>query len=130
MTDKQILVVEDDAEVAATYKSLLEQKGCKVQLVSNGAAALKYLANKDVDAVLCDFSMPVLEGDLFYSSLERTKPHLCERFIFVTGMAENPKYQPFINKNKGRVLFKPVTVEQLARALEGLPGWGPQAPTQ
>jgi len=124
MNDKQILVVEDDAELAATYKSLIEQKGCRVQIVSNGAAASRYLANKDVDAILCDFSMPVLEGDLFYSSLERTKPHLCERFIFVTGMAENPKFQPFINRHKERVLFKPVTVEQLAAALEKLPGWG------
>jgi two-component system NtrC family sensor kinase len=123
MNDKQILVVEDDTELAATYKSLLEQQGCKVQHVSNGAAALRYLANKDVDAVLCDFSMPVLEGDLLYTSLEKTKPHLCERFIFVTGMAENPKFQPFINRNKERVLFKPVTVEQLAGALEKLPGW-------
>jgi CheY-like chemotaxis protein len=123
MSEKQILVVEDDSELAATYKSLLEQRGVRVQIVPNGVAALKHLANRDVDGILCDLSLPLLEGDLFYSSLEKTKPHLCERFVFVTGMASNPKFQPFITKHEQRVLFKPVTVEQLTGALEKLPGW-------
>ena len=52
--------------------------------------------------------------------MERTKPQVCERFIFITGVADNPKFQPFINKMKERVLFKPVSVAQLLEALDKL----------
>ncbi len=128
MKNKQILVVEDNGDLAASYKQLLEQRGCHVQTVSNGVAALKQIANKDVDAILCDLSLPLLEGDLFYATVERTKPHLCERFLFVTGMAANPKFQPFISKHQPRVLMKPVTIEQLTEALSHLPGWSAKAP--
>ena len=40
--------------------------------------------------------------------------------IFITGMADNPKFQPFINRMESRVLFKPVSFETLLGALNGL----------
>ena len=84
---------------------------------SPGVIALKQILNRDVDAVICDLKLPQLEGDMFYITVERTKPHLCDRFIFITGMADNPKFQPFISRMESRVLFKPVSIDQLLQAL-------------
>jgi response regulator RpfG family c-di-GMP phosphodiesterase len=117
---KQILIVEDEVDLALSYKELLESHGYAVNTVPNGVLALKHILNRDVDAVVCDLKLPQLEGDMFYATVEKMKPHLCDRFIFITGMAENPKFQPFINRMENRVLFKPVSVAQLLEALNSL----------
>jgi CheY-like chemotaxis protein len=117
---KTILIVEDEVDLALSFKEMLEQHGFSVHTAANGVSALKYIQGRDVDVVLCDLKLPQLEGDMFYVSVERVKPHLCERFLFVTGMAENPKFQPFIERMKGRVLLKPVPFEKLLEAINNL----------
>ena len=117
---KQILVVDDNVELALSYKEMLEERGFGVSTAPNGVIALKYILNRDVDAVVCDLKMPQLEGDMFYVTVERLKPHLCDRFIFITGMAGNPKFQPFITRQESRVLFKPVSMEKLLETLNAL----------
>ncbi len=117
---RHVLIVEDEVELALSFKELLEAHGFSVHTAPTGVIALKHIQNKEVDAVICDLKLPQLEGDMFYVTVEKTKPEVCDRFIFVTGMADNPKFQPFINKMKGRVLFKPVRVEQVLEALNEL----------
>ncbi len=117
---KHILVVEDEAELALSYKELLEEHGYSVATAANGVIALKTILNKHVDVVICDLKLPQLEGDMFYVTVEKLKPHLCDRFIFITGMAGNPKFQPFINRMESRVLFKPISIDQLLQAVKDL----------
>jgi len=117
---RHVLIVEDEVDLALSYKELLEAHGFSVHTAPTGVIALKHILSKEVDAVLCDLKLPQLEGDMFYITVEKSKPEVCDRFIFITGMADNPKFQPFINKMKGRVLFKPVRVEQVLEALTEL----------
>jgi len=118
---KSVLIVDDDVELATIYQHLLETFNYDVSTASNGALALKQLLSRDVDAIICDLRMPELEGDLFYNALERVKPHLCRRFIFLTGVAEDPKYHSFLSQIKTPVLHKPVHPEQLLMELQRLP---------
>jgi response regulator RpfG family c-di-GMP phosphodiesterase len=83
--------------------------------------ALGQLLSRDVDAIICDLRMPELEGDLFYSTIERVKPYLCRRFIFLTGVADDPKYHSFLSQVKSPVLYKPVHPERLLTELQRLP---------
>ena len=117
---RHVLIVEDEVDLALSYKELLEAHGFSVHTAPTGVIALKHILSKEVDAVICDLKLPQLEGDMFYLTVEKTKPEVSDRFIFITGMADNPKFQPFINKMKGRVLFKPVRVEQVLEALNEL----------
>jgi hypothetical protein len=64
--------------------------------------------------------MPELEGDLFYSAVQRAKPDLCRRFIFITGAANDPKYQPFLSQVKSPILRKPVQPAMLLAELRKL----------
>jgi len=117
---RHVLIVEDEVDLALSFKELLEAHDFSVHTAPTGVIALKHILSKEVDAVICDLKLPQLEGDMFYATVEKTKPEVCDRFIFVTGMADNPKFQPFINKMKGRVLLKPVRVEQVLEALNEL----------
>lgn len=115
-----MLIVEDDLELAQIYEHLLGGFQYEVSIATDGVLALKRILAQDVDAVLCDLRMPELDGDLFYNAIERTKPHLCSRFIFITGAAEDPKYQAFLKQVKAPVLRKPVHPAQLLEELRRL----------
>jgi CheY-like chemotaxis protein len=117
-----ILVVDDNLELAQAYKALLEAHGYTVSIAPNGVLALKIILKTDVDAILCDLKMPQLEGDMFYVTVERVRPSLCARFIFITGMGADSKFQPFIARVQAPVLFKPVEVsvllEEVGKAIQ------------
>ena len=116
---KRVLVVDDDLELTMLYEELLEDH-YEVSTVSDGTLALKEVLYQDVDAILCDLKMPTLDGDLFYSAVQRAKPGLCDRFIFITGAADDPKYQAFLSRVKSPVLRKPVPPARLLEELQKL----------
>ena len=57
---------------------------------------------------------------MFHNAAGHVRPELCDRFIFVTGHAGNPKYETFLKRVNARVLAKPVKVEDLLAAVKGL----------
>ena len=120
VSSKHVLVVDDDIELAFTYQALLQLRGYRVSTAANGVQALKLVLNSDVDAVLCDLGMPELAGDLFYIEVGRARPHLLKRFIFVTGNADNPLYETFLESVKAPVLAKPVSFDHLVGKLQAV----------
>jgi CheY-like chemotaxis protein len=117
---RHVLIVDDNLELADTFKQLLEAHGYDVTLTSNGVLALKHILHKSVDAVVCDLKMPQLEGDMFFTTVERLNPALARRFIFITGMAEDPHFQKFVANVKAPLLRKPVPLEKLLAALSSV----------
>ena len=112
-----ILLVDDDAELAETLKIVLEAHNFVVAIQPNGAAALRELQAIDYDVILCDMMMPELAGDLFYLAVKKIKPELTDRFIFVTGNAEDPKVESFLHSIDALVLFKPVLLVELVEMI-------------
>ena len=110
---RHVLIVEDNGELAASYRELLEIQGYDVSLSPNGAEALKHVMIHPTDAVVCDLQMPRLEGDLFYATIERAQPALARRFVFITGMAEDERFREFVAHVQSPVLRKPVQVTAL-----------------
>jgi len=94
---KHVLLVDDDVELVQTYKELIEAHGYMVSTASNGVLGIKHFLNHDVDAIVCDLKMPELEGDMFYAAIERIQPGLHKRFIFITGVADDPVFKMFIS---------------------------------
>jgi CheY-like chemotaxis protein len=117
---KHVLVVDDNVELAQTFQELLQLHGYRVSLAHEGVQALRMITQMDVDAILCDLNMPQLEGDMFHNAAAHVRPELTERFIFVTGHAGHPKYEPFLKRINARVLQKPVKIDVLLAALEAL----------
>jgi CheY-like chemotaxis protein len=117
---RHLLVVDDNLELAQTYQELFQEHGYQVSLASNGVQALKFILSNEVDAILCDLSMPQLQGDMFHITVQRVRPQLAKHFVFVTGHAENPKFDEFLKKSGCPVLYKPVSIDKLLDALSGL----------
>src|SRR5271169_294601 len=110
---KHVLVVDDDIELTRTWQELLHAHDYRASTAVSGVEALKLVMSCDVDAVLCDLSMPELAGNLFYFAVGRVRPQLLKRFIFVTANAENPLYETFLKTVKTPAFAKPVSFDRL-----------------
>lgn len=114
---KNVLLVDDDEALADTLKLLLESHNFIVTTSSNGADALREVMAFDFDVIICDMMMPKMAGDMFYLAVQKVKPHLNSRFLFVTGHADNPKVDAFLKSVDAQVVFKPVLTEELVRMI-------------
>jgi len=114
---KSILLLDDDMELVEALKALLESQNFLVTTVENGADGLREIMSLDFDVIICDLVMPHMPGDMFYLAVKKTKPHLCNRFIFITGYSENPRVDQFLKGVNGLVLIKPVLADELVNAI-------------
>ena len=117
-TIKSILLLDDDIDLADTLKKLLETHNFVVTTVGNGVDGVREIMRFDFDLIMCDMMMPRMPGDMFYFAVQRTKPHLCSRFIFITGYPDKPEVVHFLaGLPDAVVLNKPVSDEELIRTI-------------
>lgn len=114
---KSILLLEDEVEYAHMLKSFLESYNYSVTVAPDGVQGMKRVMERDYDVVICDLLMPNLPGDMFYLGVERVKPQLSRRFIFITGHQNNPKVIEFTKKIKALTLFKPFEMHLLLESI-------------
>lgn len=62
--------------------------------------------------------MPNLSGDMFYLAVERVRPHLCKRFIFMTGHREDHNWGAFAREKGCLILYKPFKFEVLLESIQ------------
>ncbi len=110
---RNILLVEDDHTFAEHLRLILESHKFVVTQAVDGVDGLKKIMAADFDVVLCDMLMPNLPGDMFFMAVERTKPALTKRFIFITGHQSDPKVAAFLKRVRGLCLFKPFQMHEL-----------------
>lgn len=59
---KQILIVEDEKNLAQAYKTILEKHGYAITLAYDGEEALQLIAKGSYDLILLDINMPKMNG--------------------------------------------------------------------
>ena len=64
LTDKRVLVVDDEPSVLMSVSMMLESRGCKVYQADSGTAALNQLGeiSGELDCIILDYTMPKLNG--------------------------------------------------------------------
>jgi PAS domain S-box-containing protein len=114
LTAAHILLVEDEAAIRKVVKRLLESVGHHVTTVGGTREAIAWLAEpRDVGVVLLDRSMPDGLGETIIPHLRRHLPNA--RILLFTGQDVEPEVAALADG----VLAKPVTSDDLLRAVEG-----------
>ena len=110
----EVLLVEDDNEVAALAREMLGALGFGVIHVSGPALALDALAKTpSIDAVFSDIMMPGgISGLDLARDIRRRRPEV--RIVLATGYAESAAG---MKDGEFSVLLKPYSLEALADAL-------------
>ena len=110
---KKVLLLEDDPAFKEIMTDFLKETGFEVVAVVNGVEGVHQVLASDFEVILCDMMMPTLPGDMFFRAVERMRPHLCDRFVFMTGHRGNAKVNDFIKSVNGTILTKPFHVDDL-----------------
>ena len=117
-----ILVLEDDVETGDLLRRLLELLGARVVLAENGRDGLDRLADRPVDAALCDITMPVMDGLEFARRVRQNPRFRRILLVAVTGRDGREDFLGTWEAGFDAHLVKPVTMEMLhsfARRLSG-----------
>jgi len=113
-----VLVLEDDPLFANLLKDFLEERNFRVTHVTSGTEGVQKILAVDYDVILCDMVMPGFPGDMFYRAVERARPHLCKRFIFMTGHTGDTRIDTFIRGVRGLMLWKPFPLHEILDAIK------------
>ncbi|MEZ4320524.1 MAG: ATP-binding protein [Myxococcota bacterium] len=116
----RILVCDDEPEILSILVWALRPHD--VEVVGSGREALARLETEDFAAVVCDLMMPEVTGMAVYEHLQRVRPELAERMLFVTGGAYTEAARAFVDRSDITCIMKPFRVtevrEQVDRILE------------
>lgn len=113
MSNREILVVEDDQAIRDTVKEILVMSGFRVSTAGNGLLALQHLEEREEPClILLDLMMPVMNGWQFMDTLRNCKQpsHAKIPIVVVSAISDLDLVQ---EKYHCGVLRKPVTIQQL-----------------
>ena len=113
----RILVIDDDPFVSQWLADALTADGHEVVVAEHGLEALERIRETRFDLILSDLRMPELDGMGLYRELERQSPATARRVIFLTGNGEDPAYRTFLTGLEGRILAKPLDLDELSRLI-------------
>ena len=114
---KRILVIDDDTKLRQQCAAVLRLEGYNVTEARNGREGVD-AAKRDVpDLVLCDVSMPEMNGHRVLEAL-RAEPRTAHLpFVFLTGWGEQEDVRAGMNLGADDYLVKPMVPDELAAAV-------------
>ncbi|MBU4143135.1 GAF domain-containing protein [Patescibacteria group bacterium] len=108
----EILVVEDDVELALNLKDILEEKGYPVAVAHNGQTALALFREKIFDLALIDIRLPDMSGEELIDQLTALSPRT--EYIITTGYASlEGAAEAVRKKNIIAYEIKPIDIDRL-----------------
>ena len=113
LTDKRILIVDDDMRNSFALSKLLSDKGVVATIASNGEDALEMMQNEAFDLVLMDIMMPGIDG---YETMRRIRnqPQYADLPILaLTAKAMKGDREKCIEAGANDYLPKPINVDRL-----------------
>jgi signal transduction histidine kinase/CheY-like chemotaxis protein len=112
-----VLVIDDDETILRTIATALRGQ-FHVLLASEGQEAIDLLVSgSKPDALLCDVSMPVVDGPQFYEWLVLHQPALVDRTVFMSANVDGEVASSFAHHLGKPLLEKPMTRDHLISVL-------------
>jgi CheY-like chemotaxis protein len=120
----RVLVAEDNVVNQRVATLLLERLGCVVDIARDGAQAVEMWSHRTYDVVLMDCQMPEKDGFEATAAIRRAERGIGTHIpiIAMTANAMTGDRERCLRAGMDSYLSKPVTVEQISRALHEFTG--------
>lgn len=109
------LIVEDDRDIVALFRHVLDLAGYRTEIVLDGKVALEYLAKSTPDIVLLDLGLPRVSGSEILASMRSDERLKKVPVVVITAHAHLAEMLPAAPQ---LVLIKPVNIEQMTKLLQ------------
>jgi signal transduction histidine kinase/CheY-like chemotaxis protein len=111
------LIIEDNVDLAATYRTLLERRGHRVTVVHTGADGLAAARQQHFDLVLCDLGLPDITGYEVARRLRADPEAQPARLVAHSGYSRDADCQQSIEAGFDAHLTKPMAISDLENVL-------------
>jgi PAS domain S-box-containing protein len=121
----RVLVVDDEDFVRRATTKALGFSGMDVLEASGGEEAIA-IARSDpsIDVIVCDLTMPGVDGIDAFEALVADEPAVGKKFLFVSGGAVNERAREFLEAPRRRYLEKPFDLGRLVEMIGEVAGQG------
>jgi DNA-binding response OmpR family regulator len=117
---KHVLVADDDSDMAALVKAMLEERlSITVDHVANGALVLDQITATHPDLLILDVSMPGLNGIDVFDLLRGSAAAVDLPVLFLTAMPDRAQHA-FAQFGISDVMAKPFDADALVRRVDDL----------
>jgi DNA-binding LytR/AlgR family response regulator len=114
----KILLIDDDKSIRESTQELLEIVGYEVKVADDGAKGIQLAQKYRPDVIICDISMPVLDGYSIFKELSKIPETSVIPFIFLTAKTEMADMKYGLQIGADDYLCKPYTSDELINSIE------------
>lgn len=114
---KKILLIEDEPETLENLTLMLEMEGFKPLAAPNGRVGVVLAKQELPDLILCDVSMPELDGYGVLETLRADERTVSIPFIFLTAKGDKKDLRTGMNLGADDYLTKPASAEEVLGAI-------------
>jgi CheY-like chemotaxis protein len=111
---RSILIVDDEDSIRLLLKEYCEIMGLEVCMAGSGSEGWSLYPTQPFGLVLCDVSMPGMDGFEFYEKISKINPS--QKFLFISGYAFASKRKVLLQHSLG-LLQKPFHLHDLNQHL-------------
>ena len=109
------LIVEDDRDIVALFRHVLDLSGYRTEIVLHGKVAAEYLAKTTPDIVLLDLGLPGMSGGEILAMMRADQRLKNVPVVVITAHAHLVETLPVAPH---LVLIKPVNIEQMSNLIQ------------
>src|SRR6185369_8241875 len=119
---QRILVIDDDPIMSRTLRRGLKPHEVRTASSASEAEIALLDPSYSPDLVVCDVFLPGANGHILHQRVRAQRPHIADRFVFVTGGALGRAEADYIKASGRATLLKPVDVKSLLGLLASSTG--------
>ncbi|MHB8669219.1 MAG: response regulator [Acidimicrobiales bacterium] len=123
MTDRRVLVIDDDPVIRAIARACLQGGGIEVTEAATAEQGLQSAQEDLPDAVLLDCVLPDLDGPTAYETLLGQPATRQIPVVFLTALRRAEEQAELHSLGAAGVLTKPFDPTTLAAELRAILGW-------
>jgi anti-anti-sigma factor len=112
-----ILAIEDEANIRANLQDILELEGFDVLTAPNGKVGVELAQTHCPDLIICDVSMPELNGYDVLLAMRQDASTIEIPFVFLTANASRADFRKGMSLGADDYLTKPFTPSELREAI-------------
>lgn len=113
----KILIIDDEADLLALVKEMLEEKGYQVFCALNGSDGVRLNKLVNPDLIILDLRMPDMDGIKTLRQIRQHDPDV--RVVILTAYSDPDLIRDAADLDVSEYLSKPFENEQLVRVVDG-----------
>ncbi|SFW85255.1 response regulator [Chitinophaga sancti] len=113
-----ILVIEDNQAIRENIAEVLEMASYQVLEAADGKQGIILAETRQPDLIVCDLSLPILDGFVVLQMLNNEKKPFKIPFIFLTARAERAEIRKGMEMGADDYITKPFNPSELLSAIE------------